>query len=382
MRALRLVRDHADLAFAVFCTVAMQIEVWFAGYSAHRPLLSLLALFATVPLAFRCVYPLASYTVIWLAIFAIVNLAPGFDDQSVIFVVVFVVALYSLGANARGRQAWGAAVLVPFAITAFVTDDGDAFHWGDIVFAALIIGGPWGAGLAIRLRRDRERSLTLRTVELERDQDERARVAVAEERTRIARELHDVVAHAISVVVVQARGGRKVLATDPEASRTAFDSIERTGEQALGEMRRLLGMLRDDDEEKSRAPQPSLERLPALADEMRASGLPIELHVEGVPNGIPPGVDVSGYRIVQEALTNVLKHAGPAVARVDVRFSADAVEIDVVDDGRGGLTAPGTGNGLLGIRERVAVVGGEIDAGPRREGGFAIHARLPYEDDA
>jgi len=119
MRALRLVRDHADTAFAVFCTVAMQIEVWFAGYSPHRPLLSLLALFATVPLAFRCVYPLASYTVIWLAIFAIVNLAPGFDDQSVIFVVVFVFALYSLGANARGRQAWGAAVLVPFAITAF-----------------------------------------------------------------------------------------------------------------------------------------------------------------------------------------------------------------------------------------------------------------------
>jgi len=382
MRALRLVRDHADIAFALFCTVGLQIEIWFASYATHRPLLSLLGLLVTVPLAFRCTHPLAAYLVIWLALFGIVNLSSDFDGQSVFFVFVFVFALYSFGANARGRQAWAAVVLIPFAITAFVTDDGDPFAWGDIVFATLIIGGPWGAGLMMRLRRERERSLTLRTVELERDQDERARAAVAEERARIARELHDVVAHAISVVVVQARGGRKVLSTDPEASRTAFDSIERTGEQALGEMRRLLGMLRDDDEEKSRAPQPSLERLPALADEMRASGLPVELHVEGVPNGIPPGVDVSGYRTVQEALTNVLKHAGPAIAHVDVRFSADAVEIDVVDDGRGGLTAPGTGNGLLGIRERVAVVGGEIVAGPRREGGFAIHARLPYEDDA
>ena len=171
--------------------------------------------------------------------------------------------------------------MIPLAITAFVTDDGDPFHWGDIVFGALIIGGPWLAGLMMRLRRERERSLTLRTVELERDQDERARAAVAEERARIARELHDVVAHAISVVVVQARGGRKVLDSDPAASRTAFDSIERTGEQALGEMRRLLGMLRDDDEERSRAPQPSLARVEALADEMRAAGLPVELAVEG-----------------------------------------------------------------------------------------------------
>ena len=382
MRALRLLRDHANLAFAAFCTVAIQLEVWFAGYATHRPLLSILCLLTTVPIAFRCTYPLAAYAVTWLGVFGIVTLSQGFDDQSVIFVIVFVFALYSYGANARGRQAWAAVVLIPFAITAFVADDGDPFQWGDIVFGSLIIGGPWAAGLAIRLRRQSERSLTLRTVELERDQDERARRAVAEERARIARELHDVVAHAISVVVVQARGGRKVLASDPAASRTAFDSIERTGEQALGEMRRLLGMLRDDDEEQTRAPQPSLGRVEALAEEMRASGLPVELDVAGVPNGIPPGIDVSGYRIVQEALTNVLKHAGPAVARVSVHYTPDAVEITVADDGRGGLTGSGTGNGLLGIKERVAVVGGEIEAGPQPDGGFAVHARLPYRDDA
>ncbi len=380
MRAFRLVRSHADHAFALFCTVAMQIEVWFATYGTHRPLLSLFGLVATVPLAFRCTRPLAAYTATWLGIFGMVTLSPNFNDQSVFIVVVFVFALYSLGANARGRQAWGAAALIPFAITAFVTDDGDPFHFADIVFGALIIGGPWLAGLMIRLRRQSERSLTLRTVELERDQNERARAAVAEERARIARELHDVVAHAISVVVVQARGGRKVLDSDVDASRTAFDSIERTGEQALGEMRRLLGMLRDDgDEEQTRAPQPSLARVEALAEEMRASGLPVEVAIGGVPNGIPPGVDVSGYRIVQEALTNVLKHAGPTVARVGVRYSSHAVEITVADDGRGGLTGAGTGNGLLGIRERVAVVGGEVEAGPQPDGGYVVRARLPYQ---
>jgi signal transduction histidine kinase len=382
MRVLNLVRDNANLAFALFCTVALQLEIWLSSYATHRLALSLLGLLATGALVFRCTYPLAAFLVTLASLLTIAEVGSDFDNQSAMVVVVLVFSLYSYGANARGRQAWAAAIVMPLVIAQFVTDDGDPFHWGDIVFGAFILGGPWLAGLAIRLRREREQVLTRRTVELERDQDERARAAVAEERARIARELHDVVAHAISVVVVQARGGRKVLATDPQASRTAFDSIERTGEQALGEMRRLLGMLRDDDEEQSRAPQPSLERLEALAEEMRASGLPVELEVDGIPNGIPPGIDVSGYRIVQEALTNVLKHAGPAVARVDVRYAADAVEITVSDDGRGGLTGAGTGNGLLGITERVAVVGGEIDAGPQPDGGFAVHARLPYRDDA
>ena len=190
----------------------------------------------------------------------------------------------------------------------------------------------------MRMRRQSERSLTLRTVELERDQDERARAAVVEERARIARELHDVVAHAISVVVVQSRGGRKVLDRDPEAARSAFDSIERTGEQALGEMRRLLGMLRETTTESGhgrrsrrssgsrRSPRRCVPRGFRSSSRSRAPR-----------TGFRPGSTSPGYRIVQEALTNVLKHAGPAVAHVGVRFSSDAVEIDVVDDGRGGL---------------------------------------------
>ena len=183
----------------------------------HRPLLSLLCLFASLPLAFRCTYPLAAYAVVWFALFARSSkLTPDFDNQSVMFVVVFVFALYSYGANARGRQAWAAAGAdsardrsrsSPTTATRSTT--------GISSSESLIIGGPWFAGVTIRLRRQSERSLTLRTVELERDHDEKARAAVAEERQRIARELHDVVAHAISVVVVQARGGRKVLERDP-----------------------------------------------------------------------------------------------------------------------------------------------------------------------
>ena len=169
-----------------------------------------------------------------------------------------------------------------------------------------------------------------------------------------------------------------MLDVDAEQARTAFDSIERTGEQALGEMRRLLGMLRQDDPNVDRAPQPSLARLDALADDLRSSGLPVEVEVDGDTVELAPGVDLAAYRIVQEALTNTLKHAGPAIARVHVHYGDGAVELTIEDDGGGTGNGNGTGNGLVGIRERVAVVGGEVAAGPRAEGGYQIRARLPF----
>jgi signal transduction histidine kinase len=379
--ALAWLTRHRDPAFAVGLAAALITEVWVAWYVEHRPATTAAALLATLPLAVRRLYPIPVFLVVLVGVGLLSVLSSGLDENSGVFFVVFIFNLYSLGANTRGRQAWLAtAMVIPCALW-FLFHDGDSFHPGDVLFAAFVIGGPFGAGVGLRIRREREQSLTRRTVELELEREERARAAVAEERRRIARELHDVVAHAISVTVVQARGGRRVLDVDVEQARTAFDSIERTGEQALGEMRRLLGMLREEDPDVGRAPQPSLARLDALADDLRSSGLPVEVEVDGNAVELAPGVDLAAYRIVQEALTNTLKHAGPAVARVHVHYDMNALELTVEDDGAGKANGSGTGNGLVGIRERVAVVGGTLEAGALPEGGFRVHARLPYGDD-
>lgn len=189
----------------------------------------------------------------------------------------------------------------------------------------------------------------------------------------------DVVAHAISVIVLQARGGCRLLASEPDEARGAFDSIESQGQQALGEMRRLLGMLRQGDEELALAPQPSLASLDALAAQVSAAGLPVEVTVQGERRELPPGVDVSGFRIVQEALTNALKHAGPATARVVVRYGDDHLEVEVLDTGHGNGADGGGGHGLIGMHERAALYGGEVVAGRRSGGGFAVRVRLPLD---
>lgn len=284
---------------------------------------------------------------------------------------------YVCALELEGRRRVAGAVLCTAIALYGGFSDGDAGA-DTLIFFVLLLGAPWVAGRVVRLSRQRQSLLEDRTHLLEIQRDERARAAVAEERQRIARELHDVVAHAISVVILQSRGGRRSLAADPAEAHDAFDTIERTSTQALGEMRRLLGLLRSDDDAPF-VPQPSLDRIEALADEMRASGLPVEVSVEGDPVALPPGVDVSAYRIVQEALTNALKHAGPTQARVHIAYEDDAVLVEVVDDGaEEAPVAPGSGNGLVGIRERVALVGGEVHAGPRVAGGYAVSARLPY----
>jgi signal transduction histidine kinase len=179
-------------------------------------------------------------------------------------------------------------------------------------------------------------------------------------------------------MVLQARGGRRLLEQDPEETRHALDAIEHAGEQALVEMRRLLGLLRHSDSEPTLAPPPSLSRIAELAAGIRASGLPVDVTIEGEPIELPPGVDVSAYRIVQEALTNALKHAGPARASVTVTYGQDAVDLAVVDDGRGAAAINGSaGYGLVGMRERVAFYGGSIESGPGRDGGYALRVRLP-----
>ena len=260
-------------------------------------------------------------------------------------------------------------------IVVFVVGDanaqGTSVELGDIGFGTLFVGTPWAAGVAIRLRRERERTLVVES-----------EAAIARERARIARELHDVVSHAISVTVLQARGGRAMIGRDEEAVRDALDAIEQTNTAALSDMRRLLAVLRDTDSDAGdgrAAPQPSLANLERLVEQVRRAGLPIVLSITGEPGPVPPGVDLSAYRIVQESLTNVMKHSGEgATATVTIAYSADDLRVTVADDGRGAAAPNGSGHGLAGIRERVAVVGGTMVAEPAAAGGFEVRARLPF----
>ena len=293
------------------------------------------------------------------------------------FLFAFAVAVYSAGRYAGGRAAPAGGLIVLAALPLAVIEPGQPFSLADSAFIAIFIVGPWVAGRVIRRRQERERSLEARAAALERESEGKAREAVVQERARIARELHDVVAHALSVMLLQARGGRRMLADDPEDTLRALNAIEHAGEQALGEMRRLLGVLREADEDLALAPRPSLRRIDELAAQLSATGLPVAVTIEGEPVELPPGLDVSAYRVVQEGLTNALKHAGRAHAQVIVRYAGEALELEILDDGAGTGNGGGSGYGLVGLRERVAIYGGQLDSGARPGGGYALRARLP-----
>jgi signal transduction histidine kinase len=214
------------------------------------------------------------------------------------------------------------------------------------------------------------------------DRELAAREAVTSERTQIARELHDVVAHSMSVMIVQAGAARTVIERDPAAAQQAISRVEETGRAGLAEMRRLIGVLTDAAETASTAPMPGLAELDPLLDTVRAAGLPVEVVRTGTPRTLPAGADLAAYRLIQESLTNALKHAGPANARVAMDFAADRLTIEVTDDGRGPATEPGIGHGLIGMRERVGVFGGTLTTGERPGGGFVVRAEIPVEDEA
>jgi signal transduction histidine kinase len=294
----------------------------------------------------------------------------GEASQGEVFGLIALITVYNAAAHTDGSRMWVAGTMTLATAIAVFANDADSADLGGLLFFALLFATPWIVGRAIRHRR-------LREALLEREKAD-AEAAIAEERGRIARELHDVVAHAISVIVLQARGGRKLLDSEPDEARQALDAIERTASQALAEMRRLLGLLRESDDELAMAPQPTLDRLDDLVGRVREAGLPVQVAIEGSPKELPPGVDLSAYRIVQEALTNALKHAGPATARVTVRYGECELDLEIADDGAGGKNGDGGGHGLAGIRERVAVFGGDVQAGSRPEGGYMVRARLPY----
>jgi signal transduction histidine kinase len=368
----RALTAHGDALLAVALGALFLLEILTeSGFGSRRGLSLALAGLFVVALAWRRPLPLLGL-IAGVALIEVSNLAVPALANTATFLLAYAVAIYSCGRHTQGRWAVAAGVIVLAAIPLAAIEPGQPFSLSDAGFIVIFSLGPFAAGRLVRVRNARERGLVA-------ERDTRARAAVAEERGRIARELHDVVAHAISVMVLQARGGRRMLDEDPAQTRDALGVIERSGEQALSEMRRLLGLLRESDDGLALAPQPGLARLGELVAGVTASGLPLEVTVEGEPFGLPPGVDVSAYRIVQEALTNALKHAGPARGQVIVRYAPDAVELEVRDDGPGTGNGGGSGHGLAGIRERVAVYGGDFESGRRPEGGYAVRARLPLE---
>lgn len=252
----------------------------------------------------------------------------------------------------------------------------------DLIAMSLLYGGSMAAGWMFRQRGEHAATLADRATRLEQERETRAREAVEEERARIARELHDIVSHSISVIVVQTQAVRRRLGPDHQAESDDLRAVETVGRQAMAEMRRMLGVLRAQGNGLDLQPQPGLARLPALLEQTRSAGLQVDLRVEGQEAPLPPGVDLAAYRIVQEALTNVLKHAGPARAQVTLNYGDRELDIAVEDDGHGPASAGEGGNGLVGMRERVAVYGGHLEFGPANGRGFQVKAHLPVREEA
>jgi signal transduction histidine kinase len=337
-----------------------------------------LALLHTLPLAARRRFsgPVLALSVASGLAVAALGLPP------VVLGLAILVAVYSVAAYS-GRWAALAGLAAAELGSAAVQLTPGRFQAPTVVSNGLVIGAAWLLGHFVGVRRAYTARLE-QTAELQRARAELARRAVAEERLRLARELHDVVAHSISVIAVQSGVGAHIANTQPEEAAKALAAIEATSRAALTELRRLLGVLRQEgDPQGSLAPVPGLADLDALLAEVAKAGLAVRLRVEGTASPLPAGVDLSAYRIVQEALTNVVKHAGPASAQVTVGYHDQDVTVEVTDDGCGVAAPTGdgqarVGHGLIGMRERVAVFGGDLEAGPRPSGGFRVAARLPF----
>jgi signal transduction histidine kinase len=322
-----------------------------------------------VPLFWRRRWPIAVALVQFAGMFLVLS-APLIASVLAVFVGIYSVGLYSPHRLASLALPIGFAALL-----AAVGIPGDFYTSPVPAWAAVLAGGAglWLAGSAVR-------DLEERAGRLERERALAGRLAAAGERARIARELHDQVAHSVSVMVVQAGAARTVVGTRPERAAEALRTVETGGREALAELRHLLGTLGDSGDETALAPQPGLDQLDTLVGRLGTAGLPVTVHLEGVPRAVPPGADLTAYRIVQEALTNVLRHAGGAPAEVTLRFGPEELVVEITNGpGRALPAAPGAGRGLLGMRERAAVYGGDVEAAPQEDGGFGVRARIPLD---
>jgi signal transduction histidine kinase len=348
-------------------------SVWLGG---------VLAVIAIVPLLWRRRAPLAAWTVSGAA--AAAGLAiPGLGTTTA--PIAALIATYTVASRSpRDVSLAVGAVTVVGATVATAVGQVPQHGWGVLLLPVALVSAAWLVGDNLRVRRDYLAELEAKARRTEADRAQESARAASRERARIARELHDVIAHHVSVIAIQAGAARMLTdGANPTAARVALERVEVTARQALAELRQLLGVLRHDGEPPALAPQPGLDRLDDLLAEVRGAGLPVTLQVHGPALALPPPVDLSAYRIVQEALTNVLRHQGQVPTTVALSYSTDVLDITVEDHGPDTPVAAaetGSGHGLVGMRERVALFGGQLEAGPAAGGGFVVHARIPLED--
>lgn len=335
----------------------------------------LLSAALVIPLAWRRARPVPMFAVVALVCFCqwLLGIQPVPANIAVL------VAMYGVAARCALRWAVAAGAVVELGLILALVRWEVAVEPLAVFSGTFFVLSPWIAGIYANTRRRYLESLEERAERAERERDQQALIATAAERARIARELHDVVAHNVSVMIVQADGAGYAMSSDPEQARQALGTISRTGREALAEMRRLVGMLRQDGQAEEYAPQPGVAQLDDLVTQVRRSGMAVEFTVGGTPIDLPEGEQLVIYRVVQEALTNTLKHGGPgAVARVDMTYRGREVLLQVTDDGRGAAAPPGIGgHGLIGMRERVAMYDGSVRAAPIPGGGFQVSVRLP-----
>jgi signal transduction histidine kinase len=380
-----LARRYGFDALIVLAAIqsALEVALWHDALRAPRttlwfavPAIALVVL----PLLGRRRFPFAAPVSVWLLGAALSFL----DGRLVVFtagaLVAAMAAAFLLGNLREAVQArTGLAVVLSGAAIIVYNDPNRAP--GEFIFTQVLFATGWLAGFALRARAAQAEAAEERAAYAEREREAAARIAVAEERARIARELHDIVAHAVSVMVLQVGAVRHKLPQTLEEDRDALRRVEQAGRTALAEMRRLLGAMRRDGDDPELAPQPGLDSLDSLLEEVGRAGLPVRLHVEGERFPLPRAIDLSAYRIVQEGLTNTLKHARASQAVVTVDYGPGELQIEVRDDGEGGSTSDGLGHGLVGVRERVKIYGGEMSAGTAPEGGFVLRVGLPLGDD-
>jgi signal transduction histidine kinase len=330
----------------------------------------------TLPLYARRRFPFRAPVTSGIA-FAVSSFVDGRLIPHNVIPFLTALAVFVLFGLVRDRTQAIAGLAFGIGVTGIIFRNDPSGHAGGFAFTCLFFTVAWAIGFGLGRKFEEAREAKERLARAERERVERARLAVADERTRIARELHDVVGHSVSVMTVQAAAARRLLRPHQEKEREALQVVEQTGREALAEMRRMVGVLRRPEEAPALAPQPSLEYLDRLISQTREAGLPVKLRVEGDPEPLPASVDLTAYRLVQEGLTNAIKHARADHAEVVVRYEEGSVEVTVTDDGSGDGGGESGGHGLVGMRERIAVYGGELEAGPLAEGGYRLRARIP-----